>query len=143
MPLFLVFIKGENMSKKTDNNLDVVDQLVENTFTRLKDIIDANTIIGKTIKLSDTVSIIPISKVSVGMISGGGQMPVKRKDLNSLGNTTGFTITPIVFLTINNTNISYIPTSIEDNSTSKLVETFAMLYDKFLNSNGDSYESEN
>ena len=130
------------MSKKKDDNLAVVDQLVENTFARLKDIIDANTIIGKTIKISDIVSIIPISKVSVGMVSGGGQMPIKRKDLNSLGNTTGFTVTPIGFLTINNSNINYIPTNLQDNSTGKLIDAFAMLYDKFLNTSGENNESE-
>ena len=130
------------MSKKKDNNLDAVDQLIENTFTRLKDIIDANTIIGKTIKFSDTVAIIPISRVSVGLVTGGGQMPVKRKDISSLGSTTGFTITPIGFLTINESNINYMPTAIQDNSTNKLIDTFTILYDKFLKTNGDSDESE-
>ena len=131
------------MSKKNDNNLEEVDQLIENTFIRLKDIIDANTIIGKTIQLNDNVSIIPISKVSVGMISGGGQMPLKRKDMNSLGNTTGFTVIPIGFLTINNSNINYIPTNLQDNSTGKLIDTFAMMYDKFINVSGENNESKN
>ena len=129
------------MSKKKDNNLDSVDQLIENTFTRLRDIIDANTIIGKTTKLSDSVAIIPISRVSVGLVTGGGQMPVKRKDMSSIGSTTGFTITPIGFLTINESNINYMPTGFQDNSTNKLIDTFTLLYDKFLKSNGDDNEN--
>lgn len=130
------------MSKKKDNNLDSVDKLIDNTFEHIKNIIDANTIIGKTIKLNENVSIIPISKVSVGLITGGGKMPVKRKDLNSLGSTTGFTLIPIGFLTISGDNINYIPTNLQENSTGKLIEVFSMLYDKFLINKGDENEIE-
>ena len=99
------------MSKKNENNYESVDKLIDNTFEKLKEIIDANTIIGKTIKLGDNVAIIPISKVSVGLVTGGGEMPVKRKNMSSLGSTTGFTLTPIGFLTINDVTISYISNS--------------------------------
>ena len=131
------------MSNKNNDNSDSIDKLIDNTFAKLKDIIDANTIIGKTIKLSEKVAIIPISKVSVGLVTGGGEMPVKRKNLSSLGSTTGFTLTPIGFLTINDTAINYIPTSVGETSTNKLIETFALIYDKFLKYNGDGNESEN
>jgi uncharacterized spore protein YtfJ len=131
------------MSKKKDNNNESVDKLIDNTFAKLKDIIDANTIIGKTIKLGENVAIIPISKVSVGLVTGGGEMPVKRKILSSLGSTTGFTLIPIGFLTINDTIVNYISTSVTDSSTNKLIETFASIYDKFIKYNGESDENEN
>lgn len=128
------------MSKKNEISCDSVDKLIDNTFAKLKDIIDANTIIGKTIKLTENVAIIPISKVSVGLVTGGGDMPVKRKNLSSLGSTTGFTLVPVGFLTINDLSINYIPTSVVDSSANKLIETFASIYDKFLKVNGDSDE---
>ena len=128
------------MSKKKVNNMDNIDKLIENTFTRLKDIIDANTIIGKTIKSGDNVSIIPISKVSVGIITGGGQLPIKRKDINNIGNTTGFNIIPIGFLCISGENINYISTALENNSTGKLIDVFAIMYDKFFKNDGENNE---
>ena len=131
------------MSKRNENNCENVDKLIDNTFEKLKDIIDANTIIGKTIKLSENIAIIPISKVSVGLVTGGGEMPVKRKNLTSLGSTTGFTLIPIGFLTISGQGVNYISTSIAEPSTTKLIETFATIYDKFLKNNGDGNESEN
>lgn len=131
------------MSKRNENNCENVDKLIDNTFEKLKDIIDANTIIGKTIKLSENIAIIPISKVSVGLVTGGGEMPVKRKNLTSLGSTTGFTLIPIGFLTISGQGVNYISTSIAEPSTAKLIETFATIYDKFLKNNGDGNESEN
>ena len=129
------------MSKKNESNCDSVDKLIDNTFVKLKDIIDANTIIGKTIKLSENVAIIPISKVSVGLVTGGGEMPVKRKNLTSLGSTTGFTLIPIGFLTINGQSINYIPTNMVEPSTTKLLEIFVTIYDKFLKNNGEEDES--
>ena len=131
------------MSKKNENSCDSVDKLVDNAFLKLKDIIDANTIIGKTIKLGENMAIIPISKVSVGLVAGGGEMPVKRKNLSSIGSTTGFTLTPIGFLTISDLNINYIPTNIVDTSANKLIETFVTIYDKFINKDGVNNESEN
>ena len=131
------------MSKRNENNCENVDKLIDNTFEKLKDIIDANTIIGKTIKLSENIAIIPISKVSVGLVTGGGEMPVKRKNLTSLGSTTGFTLIPIGFLTISGQGVNYISTSIAEPSTTKLIETFATIYDKFLKNNGGGNESEN
>ena len=131
------------MSKRNENNCENVDKLIDNTFEKLKDIIDANTIIGKTIKLSENIAIIPISKVSVGLVTGGGEMPVKRKNLTSLGSTTGFTLIPIGFLTISGQGVNYISTSIAEPSTTTLIETFATIYYKFFKNNGDGNESEN
>ena len=129
------------MPNKNDNsNLESVDKLIENTFDRLKDIIDANTIIGKTIKVSDKVSIIPVSKVSVGLVTGGGQMPVKKKNVTNLGSTTGFSVIPIGFLSINDVSIQFVSTELIDSSTNKLIDTFMSVYDKFLTKNGESNE---
>ena len=93
--------------------------------------------------MGENVAIIPISKVSVCLVTGGGEMPVKRKNLSSLGSTTGFTLIPIGFLTINDAIVNYIPTSVTDSSTNKLIETFASIYDKFIKYNGESDENEN
>ncbi len=128
------------MPKKEDNGINNVDKLIENTFVRLKEIIDANTIIGKTIKLGEKVSVIPISKVSVGLVTGGGQMPVKKLDMNTLGSTTGFSLIPIGFLTISKDTVNYVPTNVTDNPTSKLIDSFMLVYDKFLGNKGEENE---
>ena len=49
--------------------------MIENTFSHIKDIVDANTVVGKIIELGDKNYIIPVSKISVGLISGGGTIP--------------------------------------------------------------------
>ena len=124
---------SEKKTKKQDNNVSSIDKLIEATFLRLKDIIDANTIIGNTIQLSEQIYIIPISSVSVGLISGGGELPGKKNTstLNGVA-TTGFNITPTGFVAINNGIIDYIVSSSESSQTNKALDTVLGLLEKFL-----------
>jgi uncharacterized spore protein YtfJ len=124
---------SEKKIKQQDNKVSSIDKLIDATFLRLKDIIDANTIIGNTIQLSDQTYIIPISSVSVGLISGGGELPGKKnaKSLNGVA-TTGFNITPIGFVTINNGMINYIMSNNENSQANKALETVLGLLEKFL-----------
>lgn len=130
------------MSKKKNNDYDLnsIDKLIDNTFIRLKEIVDANTMVGSTIKLNDNLFIIPISKVSVGLISGGGEIPKNKKNSMSVGSSTGFTIVPMGFITINNTGIDFVGTSTPENSTGRILEAFMSIYEKYLNKAGNNYE---
>ncbi|MGN0961738.1 MAG: GerW family sporulation protein [Christensenellales bacterium] len=124
------------MSNKKNNeqdSLDNLDKIINNTFEKLKDIVDANTTIGSVIKLSDKIFVVPVSKVSVGLVSGGGEFPASKKNsgLNA-GSTTGFAITPIGFIAVNEQNIDYISASQTECATNKLLDTLINLTDKFL-----------
>ena len=135
------------MSRKhvqTKTDFDTVDKLIENTFNRLKDVVDANTIIGSTITLSDKVCVIPISKVSVGLISGGGEIPMKKqkKGMSNGCSTSGFTVTPMGFLTINDNNIDYISVGFTESTPTKMIDSLLSIYEKFLIKNGDDNEED-
>ena len=130
--------------KKNSNNYLSIDELIDNTFSRIKEVVDANTIIGKTITLPGGKTIIPISKVSVGVVSGGGELPGKKKNNMSItaGSTSGFTITPMGFVVINNELIDFIGVAGSDLSSSRYFDIFAGICEKFLNKKDDSsYES--
>ena len=117
------------MSSKKNNNkssFEDIDKLIDNTFLRLKDVIDANTVVGSTIKLTEKIFIVPISKVSVGLVSGGGEVPNKKNDTSNACSTTGFTITPMGFITINNSAVDFISSNIADNSGDKLLDVFSI-----------------
>ena len=88
------------MPNKKQGNKDSLDKIIENTFSHIKDIVDANTVVGKTIKLNDDIYIIPVSKISVGLISGGVSIPKAKKDNMNAGSGTGFNIVPIGFITV-------------------------------------------
>ena len=122
-------------SKKDDINSNTsIDKIIDNTFNQLKNIIDANTVVGSTIKISDSLCVIPISKVSVGLISGGGEEPKKKnpKSVVGAGSSTGFTISPIGFITISNGLINFLSAVTVENSSSKLIESMLNMSEKFI-----------
>ena len=127
------------MSRKRKDKDLKIDEIIDNTFNSIKDIIDSNTIIGQVITIGET-HIFPVSKVSVGIISGGGNM--KKKDV-SAGSGSGFNIVPVGFVTIQNNNISYLPVNNEI-GVNKVMDGFFKVYDAFVNKqNGDIDNEEN
>ena len=54
-----------------------LSDMMTSTMAKIKDMIDVNTVIGDPITTPDGVTLIPISKVSFGFGSGGGDYLVK------------------------------------------------------------------
>lgn len=50
-----------------------IEALMKTTMESLKEMIDVNTIVGDPVETSSGTIIIPISKVSFGFVSGGGE----------------------------------------------------------------------
>ena len=97
-------------------------------MNRLKEIIDVNTVVGKVIKLDDNTSVVPVSKVSVGFVAGGGELSVRNKkklpkDPFAGGSGSGFVVTPIGFLIIEKEGVKYI--SVESKSPLEEVLKFS------------------
>ena len=135
---------SDKKNKKDQPSFDEIDKIIDNTFARLKDLVDANTMVGSTIKLTERLFIIPISRVSVGLVSGGGEVPASKKNNMSIsaGSTTGFSLTPIGFITINDNVIDFIGTTTIENSTSRLLDVFMGIYEKILTKSETKYEEE-
>ena len=69
---------------------DKVKDLVRTSLDKVKELSDADTIIGDPIKL-DGVTIIPVSKVSYGFAAGGSDLPSKSSSELFGGGTGGGT----------------------------------------------------
>lgn len=85
--------------------------ILSTSIEKMKDLVDVSTIIGDPIKISETLQIIPVSKVSYGFASGGTDFPKSKtkkgdEDLFGGGGGAGVTITPVAFLVVNNGNVS-------------------------------------
>ena len=118
------------MSKK-ENKKDGIDKIIENTFDHLKDIVDANAVVGNIIDIGNKMYLIPVSRVSVGLISGGGIMPKGKNNINA-GSGTGFNIEPIGFITVTNLNFGYLPVNTASDIGKTFVDTIMKVYDKFI-----------
>ena len=78
-----------------------IQDILNESMQHLRELVGAETIIGKEIKTENGTTIIPVSKVSFGFATGGSDMPTsKPKDLVGGGSGGGVTISPIAFIVI-------------------------------------------
>ncbi|WP_369297631.1 GerW family sporulation protein [uncultured Neglectibacter sp.] len=85
-----------------------VNNLMDVTMDKIKNMVDVNTIIGDPITTPDGTTVIPISRVSYGFASGGSDLPSKAQPASGLfagGSGAGITIIPIAFLAISHGNV--------------------------------------
>lgn len=91
---------------KVYTNSTSINDLISSAVDKIKTIVDSSTIIGESIVSPDGTTIIPISKVSVGFVVGGGEYAdlSARRVANhfpmSGGSSGGMTVSPVGFLII-------------------------------------------
>ena len=101
-------MKNNIWNKKGYNtmaNENKLEDIIRTSLENIRSMIDANTVIGTPISTENGVTIIPISKVSVGYASGGLDFNGKHKQDNlpqnfGAGGGTGVSINPVGFLVI-------------------------------------------
>ncbi len=101
-----------------------INGLLDVTMQKIREMIDVNTIIGDAITTSDGMTIIPVSKLSVGFGSGGSDHGAKGNDGKSNfggGSGAGISITPILFLVVGNGQVRTIPVDTTPSNTDKLL----------------------
>ena len=81
-----------------------IGDLMSTTMQKLREMVDVNTIVGEPIH-AEGVTLIPISKVSMGFASGGSDFTTKNQKPeadNSFGGGSGagINIIPVAFLIV-------------------------------------------
>lgn len=70
------------------------------TIEKIRDMVNAETIIGDPIHVDDT-TIIPVSRVTFGFASGGSDVaPSSNKQMFGGGSGAGVSVTPVAFLVV-------------------------------------------
>lgn len=81
-----------------------ISEIIKTALAGIKEAADTNTVIGEPMTVMDHTVIIPVSKVSCGIATGGSDFGGKKKDTKKNfggGGGTGITVTPVAFLVIN------------------------------------------
>ncbi len=108
-----------------------IEGLMQTAMQKIKDMTDVETIIGEPIKVSENVTIIPVSKVSFGFASGGSDFPSKQqKDLFGGGSGGGISINPIAFLVIKGDEVKIHHIATADNTAEKAINMVPEVIDK-------------
>ena len=111
------------MSQKLPN-------MLENTIQKIREMVDVNSVIGDPITTPDGVTIIPVSKVSVGF-GGGGSDFVKNENAFGGGVGGGVKVTPVCFLIVKDGNVRMLSVPAPANSTTeRIVEMLPDTLDK-------------
>ena len=109
-----------------ENKFDKINKSIESAFSNLRELIDVNTVIGKPLATPNGEYIIPVSKVAIGAIMGGGEYgKVKIFSNNndfpfSAGNGAVISIKPCCFLVRENGKYKLL--SVCENSYEKLAD---------------------
>ena len=108
-----------------------VEGLMGVSVEKIREMVDANTVVGTPITLPDGVTLIPVSRVSYGFASGGSDLPSKnRADLFGGGAGAGINITPVAFLTIHNGEVNLLPVVSKPDSVDRLISLIPEAVDK-------------
>ena len=109
--------------------------MVENTLAKIKEMIDANTVVGSPITTPVGVTILPISKISSGFAGGGSDFVSKNANKfdNPFGGGTGagVNITPVAFLILRGDSVRMLPIAAPvSNTADRVVEMIPDVLDK-------------
>jgi len=121
-----------------------IEGLMITAMNSIEEMIDVNTIVGEPIEVNNSITIIPISKVSFGFAAGGSEFTgetvdeYNKKDKEESiqyrlpfggGAGAGASIKPIAFLVIQNGQVKLIPVE-HNNSLDKLLDYVPDLFEK-------------
>ena len=116
------------MSKNLPNMLD-------GTLEKLRQMVDGNSIIGDAIHIGEDVTVIPISKISLGVAGGGADYvskhPNNQENPFGGGVGAGVQVTPVAFLVVKGDSVRMLPVSTPATTTvDRLVEMIPETLDK-------------
>lgn len=123
-------------------------QMLENTITKVREMVDSNSVVGEAITVAEGVTIIPISKINVGFGGGGSDFATKNSQSDAFGGGVagGIKVTPVAFLVIKDGNVRMVPVAVPANTTAdRLVEMIPDALDKvtaFFDSKTDKQDKQ-
>ena len=110
-----------------------VSEVLNASIAKVRDMADANMVVGQPI-LAGAVTIIPVSKITVGLASGGADLANKTSGLDASfggGIGCGVSLTPVAFIILQGEHVRVVPVD-EPAKTSadRLIEQLPGLVDK-------------
>ncbi len=112
-----------------------ISEMMQESMAKIRELADTNTIVGQPIQTPDGVTLIPISRIHMGM-GGGGTIFGKKREVNPEGNMgagvgVGVSIDPIAFLVVKDGFTRVIPVAAPPmNTIDRVVEMAPDMIDK-------------
>lgn len=107
-----------------------IENIMETTMAKLREMVNVNTIVGDPLMLTGETMVLPVSKVSLGFVSGGGEFqsgekrPVRGagEEMDAEGGkypfagavAAGMTLNPTAFLSVSGKKVRVLPAQYKD-----------------------------
>ena len=95
-----------------------IKSIMDVTMDKLRALVDADVITGTPIEVGN-ITLIPVSRVSFGMATGGSDFPSKSGQLFGGGGGAGVTVVPIAFMAVCGNDVKMMPVYNEVSSLEK------------------------
>ena len=111
-----------------DNN---ISEILQTAIDEIKSMVDADTIIGNPITVAD-MTVIPVSKITYGLASGGVDLNTKNSQNKIFGGGggAGVSVVPVCFIAVSGGEAKILNISYADDLTSKAIALVPELFEK-------------
>ncbi|MBQ3587432.1 MAG: sporulation protein YtfJ [Oscillospiraceae bacterium] len=111
-----------------------INELMAGTLGKMRELVDSNTVIGTPITTEAGTTIIPVSKITFGFVSGGTDFATeKQKELFGGAASSGASITPVGFLVVNGTSVKFMQVAEGNRTIDRLINMMPEVIDKLEN----------
>lgn len=108
-----------------------VEGLMGVSVEKIRELVDANTVVGSPIAMPDGTTLIPVSKVSYGFASGGSDLPSKTTaGMFGGGAGAGINITPVAFISMKDGHVNILPVVAHPDTVDRVVSMVPDVVDK-------------
>lgn len=101
------------------------------TMDKVREMVDSNTVVGDPIQAGEGITIIPVSRVTFGLATGGSDVGAKAsKEMFGGGSGAGVSVTPIAFLVVKDGDVRTVQIAPYYDSLDRAVGMLPELVDK-------------
>ena len=110
-----------------------INEVLHTTMSKLREMVDANTVVGQPIVTQEGVTLIPVSRLSFGFATGGsdfGKTPNVEKNFGG-GAGAGGNVIPVAFLIVKDGHAKLLPVAPPPgDGVSRAVELVPEMFDR-------------
>ncbi len=110
-----------------------INEVLQTTMNKIREMVDANTVVGQPITTQDGVTLIPVSRLSFGFATGGsdfGKTPNVTKNFGG-GAGAGVNVIPVAFLVVKDGSVRMLSVAPPPGDTvSRVVDLVPEMFEK-------------
>lgn len=116
-----------------NENKHQVNEVMDTTMGKLREMVDANTVVGQPIVTQEGITLIPVSRLSFGFATGGsdfGKTPNVAKNFGG-GAGGGVSVIPVAFLVVKDGSVKLLPVAPPANDAAgRAIEMIPEMFEK-------------